>query len=87
MIRRSRELRYREAASWARAMGHEEAADLLQETLDEEKAADQKLTALAESGINQGAADIAHPGDKDSEDMASAGSGAKRRSAKTTRRQ
>lgn len=78
---------YGTLVAWARAMGHEEAADLLQETLDEEKAADQKLTALAESGINQGAADIAHPGDKDSEDMASAGSGAKRRSAKTTRRQ
>ena len=42
-------------------MGHAKAAILLQETLDEEKAADEKLTSLAESGINQDAADAAHP--------------------------
>ena len=47
--------------AWARAMGHDEAADLLQQTLDEEKAADEKLSALAEEGINQEAADTAHP--------------------------
>ena len=46
--------------AWARDMGHAEAADLLQETLDEEKAADAKLTSLAEGGINQQAADAAH---------------------------
>jgi ferritin-like metal-binding protein YciE len=27
--------------AWARAMGHTDAADLLQQTLDEEKAADE----------------------------------------------
>jgi len=37
-------------------MGHTQAATLLQETLDEEKAADQKLNALAEGGINLQAA-------------------------------
>jgi hypothetical protein len=42
-------------------MGHDEAADLLQETLDEEKAADENLTKIAEGGINQHAAEIAHP--------------------------
>jgi ferritin-like metal-binding protein YciE len=47
--------------AWARAMGHEDAADLLQENLDEEKAADQKLSSLAEGGINEAAAEIAHP--------------------------
>lgn len=47
--------------AWARAMGHTEAADVLQQTLDEEKAADKKLTALAEGGINQEAAEAAHP--------------------------
>ena len=46
--------------AWAQAMGHMDAADLLQQTLDEEKAADQKLSALAEGGINQEAADAAH---------------------------
>ena len=47
--------------AWARAMGHDEAADLLQENLDEEKAADEKLSDLAEGGINQSAVDAAHP--------------------------
>jgi ferritin-like metal-binding protein YciE len=51
---------YGTLVAWARDMGHAEAADLLQETLDEEKAADAKLTALAEGGINQQAADAAH---------------------------
>jgi ferritin-like metal-binding protein YciE len=52
---------YGTLVAWATAMGHSEAADLLQENLDEEKAADEKLTALAEGGINEAAAAIAHP--------------------------
>ena len=59
---------YGTLVAWARGMGHTEAADLLQETLDEEKAADQKLTAIAESGINQEAADAAHSGDEEEEE-------------------
>jgi ferritin-like metal-binding protein YciE len=51
---------YGTLVAWARAMGHVEAADLLQQTLDEEKAADRKLTALAEDGINQDAAEEVH---------------------------
>jgi ferritin-like metal-binding protein YciE len=47
--------------AWAKAMGHDDAVDLLQQNLDEEKAADEKLTQLAEGGINQEAAGIAHP--------------------------
>ncbi len=39
---------YGTLVAWARAMGHEEAAVLLQDTLDEEKAADEKLSSLAE---------------------------------------
>jgi ferritin-like metal-binding protein YciE len=59
---------YGTLVAWARAMGHAEAADLLQETLDEEKAADEKLTTLAEGGINQEAAENAHPsGDEEEE--------------------
>ena len=50
---------YGSLIAWARAMEHTEAAELLQETLDEEKAADAKLSSLAEGGINQGAADAA----------------------------
>jgi ferritin-like metal-binding protein YciE len=51
---------YGTLVAWARTMGHTVAADLLQETLDEEKAADEKLSSLAEDGINQEAADAAH---------------------------
>jgi len=66
--------------AWARAMGHDDAADLLQQNLDEEKAADEKLSSLAEGGINQRAADAAHSGDK--EPVGAATSAAKRRPAK-----
>ena len=52
---------YGTLVAWAQAMGHTEAAKLLQQTLDEEKAADKKLSGLAEGGINQSAADAAHP--------------------------
>ncbi len=69
---------YGTLVAWAKAMGHDDAAELLQETLDEEKAADEKLTALAEAGINQEAADAAHP-----EKEEKAGAGRKRSSAKS----
>jgi ferritin-like metal-binding protein YciE len=59
---------YGTLVAWARAMGHTEAADLLQETLDEEKATDEKLTTLAEGGINQEAAENAHPADEEEEE-------------------
>ena len=52
---------YGTLVAWAQAMGHDEAASLLQQNLDEEKAADKKLSAIAEGGINQDAADAAHP--------------------------
>ena len=52
---------YGTLVAWAKAMGHDGAADLLQQTLEEEKAADEKLSSLAEGGINQTAADQAHP--------------------------
>jgi len=42
--------------TFAKLLGYDEAADLLQETLDEEGAADKKLTELAESVINVEAA-------------------------------
>jgi ferritin-like metal-binding protein YciE len=38
---------YGTVAAWARGLGLDEVADLLQETLDEEKAADEKLTDVA----------------------------------------
>lgn len=54
---------YGTLVAWARAMGHDEAAGLLQQNLDEEKAADEKLSSLAEGGINESAAEGAHPDD------------------------
>jgi ferritin-like metal-binding protein YciE len=53
---------YGTLVAWARIMGHTEAARLLQLNLDEEGAADQKLSVLAENGINQNAANEAHSG-------------------------
>jgi ferritin-like metal-binding protein YciE len=70
--------------AWAQAMGHTEAVELLQENLDEEKATDEKLTSLAEGGINETAAELAHPeGDEEEEDEPVAvGAGRKKGAAK-----
>jgi ferritin-like metal-binding protein YciE len=46
---------YGTAAAWAEALGLSDVAELLNQTLEEEKATDQKLTALAEQGINAAA--------------------------------
>ena len=54
--------------AWAKAMGHDEAAGLLEGILDDEKAADEKLTALAEGGINESAAATAQPKAEDDDD-------------------
>ena len=73
---------YGTLVAWARAMGHDEAAGLLEQTLDEEKAADEKLSALAEGGINQGAADIAHPEEEDEEELVAVGADSKKKASK-----
>jgi len=51
---------YGTLVTWARTMEHDSAADLLQQNLDEEKAADEKLTDIAESGVNEQAAQSTH---------------------------
>lgn len=61
---------YGSHVAWARAMEHTEAADLLEETLEEDKAADEKLTSLAEGGINEEAARSAHGEDEEEKDDA-----------------
>ena len=68
---------YGTLVAWAQAMGHTEAATLLQQTLDEEKAADKKLSGLAEGGINQSAAEAAHP-EGDEEPVGASPSGPER---------
>ena len=75
---------YGTLVAWARAMGHDEAADLLQETLDEEKAADEKLNTLAEGGINEQAAEGAHGEEEEEEEPV--GAGASRRASPSSRR-
>ena len=69
--------------AWAKAMGHMDAVDLLQQTLDEEKTADEKLTALAEGGINQTAADAADSEMESEEEPEAVGAGAKRSSGRS----
>lgn len=76
---------YGTLVAWARAMGHDDAADLLQETLDEEKAADEKLNSLAEGGINEEAAEGAHQ-DEEEEEGEPVGAGNSRRSSSSPRR-
>ncbi len=48
--------RYGPLVTWAKRLGRNDCAAVLQKTLDEEKATDQKLTQPAESGINLKAA-------------------------------
>jgi ferritin-like metal-binding protein YciE len=48
--------RYGTLIAWANQLGHRDCATLLQQTLDEEKATDKKLTAMAESNVNLKAA-------------------------------
>ena len=48
--------RYGTLTAWAKQLGRADCAALLQQNLDEEHAADSKLTKLAESGINRQAA-------------------------------
>jgi ferritin-like metal-binding protein YciE len=48
--------RYGSLIAWAKQLGRNDCASVLQKTLDEEKATDQKLTAMAESKVNLRAA-------------------------------
>ena len=75
---------YGTLVAWAEAMGHNDAAALLRETLDEEKAADEKLTEVAESGVNQEAADTAH-GESEPEQEKKQAKSAKGKGTKATR--
>lgn len=48
--------RYGTLIAFARQLGHDECIRVLEQTLGEEKAADQKLTTIAESQVNRRAA-------------------------------
>jgi ferritin-like metal-binding protein YciE len=45
--------RYGTLIAWARQLGRNDCASVLQQTLEEEKATDRKLTALAEARVNR----------------------------------
>jgi ferritin-like metal-binding protein YciE len=71
---------------WANLLGHDEAASLFEETLDEEKETDQNLTAIAESFVNQAAADTEDEEEEEEQPRARGGA-RKSRSAGTGRQQ
>jgi len=48
--------RYGTLVAWAKELGRPDCAELLQQNLAEEKSTDEKLTKIAESGVNQRAA-------------------------------
>jgi ferritin-like metal-binding protein YciE len=72
---------YGSAVTFARLLGDEESARLLEQTLDEEKTADKMLTQIAESSINVQAAQGA--GDEGEEEMS--GSSSSSRSSSRSR--
>jgi ferritin-like metal-binding protein YciE len=48
--------RYGTLIAWAKQLGRQDVVSLLQQTLNEEKATDQKLTSMAEAQVNRKAA-------------------------------
>jgi ferritin-like metal-binding protein YciE len=48
--------RYGSLIAWAKQLGRNDCATLLQQNLEEEKATDKKLTSMAESNVNRKAA-------------------------------
>jgi ferritin-like metal-binding protein YciE len=72
---------YGTCVAWAKLLGHDEAAALLEQTLEEEKAADEKLTAIAESEVNQAAVAEGRAEDEEEEQTRTS------RTQKTVRRQ
>jgi ferritin-like metal-binding protein YciE len=59
---------YGTVRTWAQLLGKSEVASLLEESLEEEKETDEKLTTIAEAYVNQQAAD---EGDEDEMDRPS----------------
>jgi ferritin-like metal-binding protein YciE len=63
---------YGTLVAWAKSLGHDQAARLLEQTLEEEKSADETLSSIAENGVNDQAAS------PQSEDAEPGGNGASR---------
>lgn len=58
---------YQSAIEWARLLGFNDVAELLQKNLDEEEAASEKLSSLASGGINEAA--VGDDTEEDAEEM------------------
>jgi ferritin-like metal-binding protein YciE len=44
--------------NWCQQLGHTEAVSLLEQSLEDEKRADEALSRIAEAGVNQSAASV-----------------------------
>ena len=64
---------------WANLLGKPEIATLFEDTLEEEKETDSKLTQIAESFVNQRAADAEEEGEEEDEQPRSARATSRRR--------
>ena len=78
---------YGTAIAWAEALELSDVAQVLQESLAEEKAADEKLTALAESGINEAATAGESDEEQDEEEEEAAETAARSASARSRQQQ
>jgi ferritin-like metal-binding protein YciE len=70
--------RYGTLVEWAKVLGQDEAAQLLQETLEEEKKTDELLNELAMNEINQRAAEQGEGEEEEDEDEESSTSSRRR---------
>ena len=71
--------------TWAELLEHEDALDLLKETLDEEKETDEHLTEIAESTINAEAADGQEDDEEEPSEEAQQNAGARKNKPLTKR--
>lgn len=62
--------RYGTLIEWAKLLGHDDAADLLEETLEQEKSTDETLNELAIDEINERALDEYNEGEEEEEEAA-----------------
>lgn len=77
---------YGTAAAWARLLGMDEVVSLLEQTLEEEKATDKKLTALAEQEVNMNAASEGQQEEEEEEEEQQRSPSRSRRSSSSARK-
>ena len=76
---------YGTCVAWARLLGMDDVVSLLEQTLEEEKATDKKLTALAEQEVNLSAASEAQSEEQEDEQPARARRSPSRRQSSASR--